>query len=275
MRDDWKIENTIEFQFCVVWWQLVSVWTFSFMYNHIILLCLHITRGDIKLQVKWTFSLVIADGQFNLPHGFRGMYWYSLHTHFYHPPGTKTQALKAYLPKFATYITGNRRERVTGSDGFKPQEDKAQVKLVWVREDTIATRYPCPGTSKVNTNAEDNSQGTVDPARQQTINGWTFPWGLVLQQSLQDLYHHRQADHSDPVSGSTRDPKTHPPAAMNSANIMFELVSFIDTLSQEGLYCFLCLQIARSDIRPQVKWAVSLVIADGHFNLLGGLCGYI
>ena len=30
---------------------------------------------------------------------------------------------------------------------------------------------------------------------------------------------------------------------------------------------FLCLQISRSDIRPHVNWAVSLVIVDGHFNL--------
>ena len=30
---------------------------------------------------------------------------------------------------------------------------------------------------------------------------------------------------------------------------------------------FLNLQITRSDIRPRVKWAVSLVIAYGHFNL--------
>ena len=27
------------------------------------------------------------------------------------------------------------------------------------------------------------------------------------------------------------------------------------------------LQITKSDIRPQVQWTVSLVIADGHFNL--------
>ena len=33
------------------------------------------------------------------------------------------------------------------------------------------------------------------------------------------------------------------------------------------LYSFLCLHITKLDIRPQVKWAVSLVIADGHFNL--------
>ena len=32
----------------------------------------------------------------------------------------------------------------------------------------------------------------------------------------------------------------------------------------------LCLQI----IRPYVKWAVSLVITDGHFIFLRGLCGY-
>ena len=31
---------------------------------------------------------------------------------------------------------------------------------------------------------------------------------------------------------------------------------------------FICLQIARSDIRPHVKWAVSLVIADDKINIL-------
>ena len=41
---------------------------------------------------------------------------------------------------------------------------------------------------------------------------------------------------------------------------------------------FLNLQITRSDIKPQVKWAVNLVIADGHINLPQGfvtLCGYV
>ena len=33
---------------------------------------------------------------------------------------------------------------------------------------------------------------------------------------------------------------------------------------------FLCLQITKSDIRPQVKWAVSLVIAAGYFNIRQG-----
>ena len=40
---------------------------------------------------------------------------------------------------------------------------------------------------------------------------------------------------------------------------------------------FLYLQITRADIRPQVKWAVNLVIADGHFNLPRGFvdkCGF-
>ena len=32
--------------------------------------------------------------------------------------------------------------------------------------------------------------------------------------------------------------------------------------------CFLqCLQIMKSDIRPEVKWTVDLVFADGGFNL--------
>ena len=33
---------------------------------------------------------------------------------------------------------------------------------------------------------------------------------------------------------------------------------------------FLNLQITRSDIRPHMKWVVSLVIAYGHFNLPQG-----
>ena len=32
-------------------------------------------------------------------------------------------------------------------------------------------------------------------------------------------------------------------------------------------HTFLDLQITRSDIRPHINWAVSLVIAHGHFNL--------
>ena len=38
---------------------------------------------------------------------------------------------------------------------------------------------------------------------------------------------------------------------------------------------FLKLQITRSDTRPHIKWAVSLVIAYGQFNFPRGLCGYI
>ena len=58
-------------------------------------------------------------------------------------------------------------------------------------------------------------------------------------------------------------------------------VLFNDTWSQYGqsVSCmtilFLNLQITRSDIRPYIKWAVSRVIAYGHFNLPRGLCGYV
>ena len=38
---------------------------------------------------------------------------------------------------------------------------------------------------------------------------------------------------------------------------------------------FLCLQIIRLDIWPHIKWAASLVIADGPFIFLMGLCEYI
>ena len=37
-------------------------------------------------------------------------------------------------------------------------------------------------------------------------------------------------------------------------------------------HAFLCLQITRSDIRSQVKWAVSLMNADGHFQSCSGAC---
>ena len=40
-------------------------------------------------------------------------------------------------------------------------------------------------------------------------------------------------------------------------------------------YSFLSLKITRSDIRAHVKWAVSLVITDGHSIFLRGLCGYV
>ena len=33
---------------------------------------------------------------------------------------------------------------------------------------------------------------------------------------------------------------------------------------------FLCHQITTAEIRPQAKWVISLVIADGHLNLSQG-----
>ena len=50
-------------------------------------------------------------------------------------------------------------------------------------------------------------------------------------------------------------------------------VLFNDTWSQHGhsvscmTIALLNLQIIRSDIRPHIKWVVSLVIADDHFNI--------
>ena len=40
-------------------------------------------------------------------------------------------------------------------------------------------------------------------------------------------------------------------------------------------YYFLCLQITKSDIGPQAKWALSRPIAEGHFNLPQGFGGYV
>ena len=61
----------------------------------------------------------------------------------------------------------------------------------------------------------------------------------------------------------------------NSAGIKGTCL-FNDTWSQKGhsVSCmtipFLTLQMTRADIRPHIQWAVSLVIADGHFNLPQG-----
>ena len=64
--------------------------------------------------------------------------------------------------------------------------------------------------------------------------------------------------------------------------VWFGFVLFNDTWSQYGhsVSCItilsLKLQIIRSDIRSHIKWAVSLVIGNGHFSFLQGLaCLYI
>ena len=48
-----------------------------------------------------------------------------------------------------------------------------------------------------------------------------------------------------------------------------------DTQYHVRPHSILCLKMTKSDIRPQVKWAVSLVIAEGPFNLPRGLCEYV
>ena len=37
-------------------------------------------------------------------------------------------------------------------------------------------------------------------------------------------------------------------------------------------HTFLNMQIIRSDIRPHIKWVVSLLIGYGHFNLPQAVC---
>ena len=51
-----------------------------------------------------------------------------------------------------------------------------------------------------------------------------------------------------------------------------------DTWSQYGhlvsiIYMYSMLHITKSDINPQVNWTISLVSADGHFNIPQGLYG--
>ena len=48
-----------------------------------------------------------------------------------------------------------------------------------------------------------------------------------------------------------------------------------DIRCQVWTFSFSCLQVTRSNIRPNVKWVAILMIADGHLIFLGDLCGYI
>ena len=65
-------------------------------------------------------------------------------------------------------------------------------------------------------------------------------------------------------------------ASSSDGREMVWFMLFNDTWSQEGhsVLCmtilFLNLQITRLDIRPHIKWAVSLVITYSHFNLPQG-----
>ena len=81
----------------------------------ILFLNLQITRSDIRPHIKWTASLVIAYGHFNLPRGFVwicvGMYvlTYSL----YHPPMvllfvTWTWAPNIACPQQVSTLTANK-----------------------------------------------------------------------------------------------------------------------------------------------------------------------
>ena len=51
---------------------------------------LQITRSDIRPHTKWTVSLMIAYGHFNILQGFVWVYMTS-HTHFITPEGKKTE----------------------------------------------------------------------------------------------------------------------------------------------------------------------------------------
>ena len=74
--------------------------------------------------------------------------------------------------------------------------------------------------------------------------------------------------------------KLEPPTVRRARMDWFGLCRFMTPGLNTDFQChmtILCLnlQITRSDIRPHTKWAVSLVIAYGHFIFLGGLCGYV
>ena len=59
--------------------------------------------------------------------------------------------------------------------------------------------------------------------------------------------------------------------------LSFVLPSGTWSQSRHSVTCMtiLCLQITRSDIWPHVMWVLSLVITDGRFNYLSGLCWYV
>ena len=49
---------------------MVSVRTFSVMYDHTLFWCLQITKSDIRLRMKWIFHLAIPNSHVNHPKGF-------------------------------------------------------------------------------------------------------------------------------------------------------------------------------------------------------------
>ena len=71
---------------CIVWWHLVSVRTFSVMYDHIRFLCSQNDSSDIRPHVKWAVGLVIADGHLTSFKGLCGYVWLTYYS-LYHPWG--------------------------------------------------------------------------------------------------------------------------------------------------------------------------------------------
>ena len=53
----------------------------------------------------------------------------------------------------------------------------------------------------------------------------------------------------------------------NHQTISNSFIILVRTFSAVWQYSFPCLQITKSDLKPHVKWAVSLVIANDHLNL--------
>ena len=66
-------ETRNRFEFCVVYRQLVSVRTFSVMYDQA-LPCSQISKSDIMPYTICTVSLLTEDGNFNLPQGSVNVY---------------------------------------------------------------------------------------------------------------------------------------------------------------------------------------------------------
>ena len=65
-----KSQLIFSLEFCAIYWHLVSVRTFSAIYDHTILYICESSKSDIMPQMKWAVSLVIADGHLSLPQEF-------------------------------------------------------------------------------------------------------------------------------------------------------------------------------------------------------------
>ena len=88
--------------------------------------------------------------------------------------------------------------------------------------------------------------------------------------------------HSSQPTNQTQDAQWTVSLVIAAGHYNFPTIVFVDmnrltytyttlmVTSYDYTLYILCLKITRAGIRPHVKWAVKLVISDGHFNLSQG-----